>query len=109
MKTISIGVDFSRVPFGRYLTDSPVSGQRFREDFLTPALKDNQELVTVKLDDAEGYTSSFLDEAFGGLIRNGVISKYELSKRLKIETKDDDFKLYVSLIWKYIEEAKYKK
>lgn len=62
MKRINIGKDFSDTPWGRYHDDGPVSGERFREEFLKPALKEGEK-VCVSIDDAEGYGSSFLDEA----------------------------------------------
>ena len=105
MKKISIGKDFSETPIGRYPSDSDFSGQRFRDDYLVPALNDN-ELVEVAIDDVEGYGSSFLEEAFGGLIRKGYFTVDVLKKRLKITSKDSDFDLYGKLIWKYIQEAK---
>ena len=104
MKTINIGKEFSDTPLGRYPTDSPVSGERFREEFLLPALKEHPE-VAVEIDDAEGYGSSFLDEAFGGLVLKGYFSAQQLHTKLKIESNDPDYALYRGLIWKYIDEA----
>jgi hypothetical protein len=68
MTTINVGRDFSRYPAGRYEKDGPHSGQAFREQLLVPALMSGGE-VRVELDDALGYGSSFLEEAFGGLVR----------------------------------------
>jgi hypothetical protein len=104
MITIDIGRDFSDVPFGRYPTDSPVCGEVFREKHLVPALATEDD-VTVKIDSAEGYGSSFLEEAFGGLIRNRRISASNLEKRLTIALDDQDYDIYRQLIWKYIREA----
>ena len=104
MKRIDIAKDFSDTPLGRYPTDSPVSGERFREEFLCPALKDNDS-VTVVIDGAEGYGSSFLDEAFGGLVRKGYYSADQLEQLLKIECNDPDYAIYRDLIWKYIKQA----
>ncbi|WP_205690326.1 STAS-like domain-containing protein [Comamonas serinivorans] len=72
MKTcnISIARDFSTVPAGRYATDGDVSGEVFRECLLRPVLLKGLQ-VTIDLDDTEGYGSSFLEEAFGGLVREG--------------------------------------
>jgi hypothetical protein len=104
MKRINIGKDFSETPLGRYPSDGPFSGERFREEFLRPALTQCPE-VTVKIDDAEGYGSSFLDEAFGGLVRKGYFSAVELRAKLKIECSSSDYLLYRDLIWKYVDEA----
>ena len=104
MKTINIGKEFSETPLGRYPTDSGFSGERFREEILRPALADNDRVI-VKIDDAEGYGSSFLDEAFGGLVRKGYFTLEALKQKLVIECVDKDYALYEDLIWKYIQEA----
>ena len=67
-KVLNIATDFSEFPAGRYITDGPFSGEAFRENFLLPALKANQ-VIAIELDDAMGFGSSFLEEAFGGLVR----------------------------------------
>lgn len=102
IKEIHIAEDFSDVPYGRYDTDGPDNGQRFREDFLLGAIKHFDE-VHVYLDGAMGYGSSFLDEAFGGLYRTNGIDKSVIHKKLKIFTELDFLK---DSIWEYIAEAK---
>jgi hypothetical protein len=67
---IDIGKDFFRYPAGRYRTDGPYSGEVFRTRFLIPGLEQNEH-IAVKLDGTAGYGSSFLEEAFGGLVRQG--------------------------------------
>lgn len=70
MKTISIATEFSKIPGARYYTDGSDSGQEFREKFLEPEFKkDSNEPLLIDLDGAEGYATSFLEEAFGGLAR----------------------------------------
>jgi len=104
MKKIYIGKNFSETPVGRYLSDGPYSGEKFREEILHPALKEN-DIVSVVIDDAEGYGSSFLDEAFGGLVRKKYFTAAELEKKLSIECTKPDYLFYRVLIWKYIKEA----
>ncbi|MET3229986.1 UNVERIFIED_ORG: hypothetical protein ABIC54_002171 [Burkholderia sp. 1263] len=70
MINIQVARDFSRHPAGRFEKDGPYSGELFRRKHLAPYLK-NGESVTVEMDGARGYGSSFLEEAFGGLIREG--------------------------------------
>lgn len=69
-RQLSVARDFSRYPAGRFKTDGPYSGERFREEFLIPAV-DAGEKVTIDLDGVRGFGSSFLEEAFGGLVRKG--------------------------------------
>lgn len=73
-KTVNIGKEFSRYPAGRYPSDGKFNGQTFRRRFLIESLKANEE-VKLHLDDAIDYGSSFLEEAFGGLIREEGFSK----------------------------------
>ncbi len=95
---INLGSEFGRYPAGRYLSDGPYSGQRFREDFLVPALKDSNEPIEIVLDEARGLKSSFLEEAFGGLVRAGY-SADELTTRLTFVTRDpslvDEIREYI--------------
>jgi hypothetical protein len=99
--TISIANDFSDCPAGRFKTDGPFSGERFREEWLIPALKKAEE-VEVNLDGALGYGSSFLEEAFGGLVRVSGFDAGDLRKRLQIKS---SLSLYGGRIWSYIEDA----
>jgi len=102
IKKIDIAEDFSDVPYGRYSTDGPDNGQRFREEYLKDALLEYDE-VHVYLDGAMGYGSSFLDEAFAGLYRNNGFDKRLLSQKLKIIT---ELNFLEESIWEYIKEAK---
>lgn len=68
---VNIGKQFSRFPAGRYAKKGPASGEEFREKVLVPLLDEGAQEIIVELDDAIGYGSSFLEEAFGGLIRRG--------------------------------------
>lgn len=108
MKTINIAKDYSETPLGRYPADGDFSGERFREEFLRPAFKESDQVV-VEIADVEGYGSSFLDEAFGGLVREGYFDAKDMHKRLKINCSNPDYEIYRGLIWKYIDEARAKK
>jgi hypothetical protein len=105
MKTIKIATDYSETPLGRFPEDGKFNGTRFREEFLRPELE-KQDKVEVDIDGVEGYGSSFLEEAFGGLVRKGYFTPASLKHKLEITFKDSDFKMYGDLIWKYINEAK---
>ena len=105
MKTIDIGKDFSDTPWGRYDEDGPYNGTAFRNRHLIPALSSG-DIVEVRIDTVEGYGSSFLEEAFGGLIREGHFTRETVLQKLRILCEDDDFNSYVLLINKYIKEAR---
>ncbi len=91
MIEIHIANDFSRVPAGRYRNDGPRSGEAFRQKHLVPALK-KADKVAVYLDGVEGYGSSFLEEAFGGLVRVEGFTGEKLRRSLIFETGDDALK-----------------
>ncbi len=81
-KVIKLVSDFTRKPFGRYRSDyQERSGQAFREDLLVPSLKEYDH-VHVDLDGYNRYGRSFLDEAFGGLIREEGFEKSYLDSHL---------------------------
>ncbi len=105
MKMIKISKEYSDTPLGRYPEDGDYNGERFREEFLRPALKDHEK-VAVDIDDVEGYGSSFLEESFGGLVRKGYFTVDDLTKKLDIVFKDEEYRVYRDLIWRYIKEAK---
>jgi ERCC4-type nuclease len=104
---ISIAKEFSDVPSGRYYADGEWTGEKFRTEYLAPKLKkaDRQHPVIVNINDTEGYGSSFLEEAFGGLVRKENFSQDELNKILKIEA-NDTYRIYKEIILEYIAEAK---
>lgn len=88
-KTVRIDLarDFSRFPFGRSIKHSPHNGERFRDEWLLPPLRAGDH-VEVVLDGARGLGPSFLEEAFGGLLRAGI-SLGVLSSHLKIISERD--------------------
>lgn len=75
---LSIARDFTRYPAGRFRSDGPYSGEQFRDDFLVPAMEKG-ESVSIDLDGVRGFGSSFLEEAFGGLVRKGYSPEIVLS------------------------------
>jgi hypothetical protein len=104
-KTISISKDFSETPAGRHSSDGPYSGETFREDYLYPALKQYDQ-VEVDLDGTLGYGSSFLEEAFGGLIRVKGMTLERLNRQLIIRSSR---RLYRERIASYLKDAEKKR
>jgi hypothetical protein len=97
---LSIAKDFSAFPAGRERKDGPYSGERFREEILMPRLESSESLE-IDLDGTMGYGSSFLEEAFGGLVRYHNMRYENLKDHLQLH---DTRKIYEKLVWKYIQE-----
>lgn len=104
-KTIFIAKDYSVTPAGRYFKDGTYSGQRFREEFLYPALQEYDQ-VEINLDETLGYGSSFLEEAFGGLIREKGMKLDDIKNKITIVSSRI---LYRNRILKYLEDAQSEK
>ena len=91
MTTIKIATDFSDTPGARFRSDGPFSGEEFREDMLMPLFEDdadNREIL-IDLDGAEGYPSSFLEEAFGGLAR--MVGAKKVKELIAFKTTEFDY------------------
>lgn len=110
MGTISIGKNFSRHPIGRFRSDGGSSGEAFREDHLIPALKKlapNEKLTIILDDGVDGYGSSFLVEAFAGVVKVGFMSSGDLVEKLEFNYQSEDFSFYEKKIKQYISEANF--
>jgi hypothetical protein len=102
--TISVERDFSHTPGSRNVEEGAFSG----EDFLHSILRKKYEqaekegiALLIDLDGVEGYATSFLEEAFGGLAR--IFGPKRVLKIL--EFKSDDEPLLIDEITSYIKEA----
>ena len=101
---IHIAKDFSKFPCGRYASDGPASAQDLRDKLIVPALKATPTgKVLIDLDGVSGYGSSFLEEAFGGLIRESGFHLYDLTSRLEFVSPND--KTEIPRIWRFIQDA----
>lgn len=85
---VSVANDFTRHPGPRYANQGKFSGQEFRAK-LVEWLKLCERLI-VDLDGTSGYGSSFLDEAFGGLIRNEGMSREDVKRRVFVKSAMDE-------------------
>lgn len=108
--SINVAKDFSPYLFGRTTPqDGDFTGEVFRETILKKNLDqlNDGEILIVDFDDVlTDVGSSFLSEAFAGLIEKGHITKENLLNVLVIKSKDD---LYDIAVRKYINEAELKK
>ncbi len=81
--TINIAKDYTETPGGRNKSDGDFSGEDFREKFLLSqidSLIDSNEEIDIDLDGGYGYGSSFLEEVFGGFVRELFLRKIPLNK-----------------------------
>lgn len=102
--TINIARDYTRFPGGRYPEDGPGNGTTFREKFLLPAMQSGEAII-VELDGAAGYPSSFLEEAFGGLVRKEGISAEQILSSIRFEAKSPSLRRHIVRIAEYIRGA----
>src|SRR5687767_9564357 len=93
MKSIHVASQFSTLPGPRFKSEGPHSGQEFREKLLEPAFREahasGQELL-IDLDGVEfGYPASFLEEAFGGLVRLPGVGVESVRKTLRFKAESE--------------------
>lgn len=100
-KKICIAKEFNLSPFDKYKMDGGGRGEEFRETFLVPALE-VYENVIVDLSGYCRYGLSFIDEAFGGLVRNHNFSPDCLKRRLTIV--HNELPSFVCMAWLCIED-----
>jgi hypothetical protein len=93
MEVLSIAKDFSRMPAGRVKADGRHSGERFREMYL-PLLRRGP--LTIDFDGTLGYGSSFLQEAFVGLVQEPGVDTQNLTL---VCTEDESI---VTEVWRYV-------
>ncbi len=101
MAVINVAKDFTRYPAGRYEKNGNTSGEAFRKRFLENPIAKG-ETVTIELDGTIGYGSSFLEEAFGGLVRAVKVSSSDLASTLNLVSSDN---VLIEEIRQYIDEA----
>ena len=108
---INVINDFSKKPYGRspekvMKGEENGTGLVFRETLLTPRLRESiseKNILRVILTGYNRYGRSFLDEAFGGLIRDDGFTYEQLKDFLNIEHKD--VQSIVDLSWERIKKA----
>ena len=103
---IIIAKDYSRCPGARYESEGDYSGERFRKELLLPRLKDAIKAgvkLEVVLDGSAGYSTSFIEESFGGLIRSDGLTLHEVKDNIIIISEEDPS--YIDDINDYWEHA----
>lgn len=104
MIEIKISSDFTDTPGGRERAEGEYSGEQFREEILVPKYEEAErkgEKLSIDFDDCFGFGTSFLEEAFGGLVREH--HKKQILKRIIIISHED--KTIEKNINKYVKAA----
>ena len=108
MSRIIVAKDFTDTPGTRFRTHGEHSGQEFRETLLKPkydALKP-REILEIDFDGTYGYPPSFLEEAFGGLVREIIKEKGNPEEvERKLTFKADERPDLIIKVKKFIQNA----
>lgn len=105
--SVSVARDFSRTPGARYQSEGDYSGELFRTKLLVPLVREaisNKVKLVIDLDGTAGYATSFLEEAFGGLVRREGVNATELERVLQFKSDEEDY--LIEDVWSYIKEAR---
>ncbi|MHA4737779.1 STAS-like domain-containing protein [Dyadobacter sp. MSC1_007] len=93
-KMLKIAKDFTRTPGPRYIKEGRFSGEQFRESFLKPAIEhaiNGSYRLLVDLDGTAGYGTSFLEESFGGLIREDKLDYEQIIKHIVLSSFEEEY------------------
>lgn len=100
--------DYTLDPVVINRNSSTFSAEEFREDVLSTKIMDciqNEEKLLIDLDGVNRYTCGFVDEAFGGLIREG----FSINILDNIEFKSNDLPMLTDVIKEFMYEEEEKK
>jgi hypothetical protein len=105
---IEIAKDFSPTPIGRTRKTGDQNAVDFRSDILIPKLLEAEkrgEVLEVLLDGVFAYTSSFLEEAFGGLLRDPRVDANLVKNHLRVICNSRAYEAARRDANKYIQDA----
>jgi len=103
MQIVNIADQYTKTPGGRFRSEGKYSGEDFRQMLLKPKYllaKKNGEELEVNLDGGYGYATSFLEEAFGGLVRD--LGDKDILKIIIISEEEPELK---AKVYQYIKDA----
>lgn len=104
MLRLSILESYTTTPGSRTIDEGDFSGEDFLRKCLKPLFEEaleHKEVLFIDLDGTEGYATSFLEEAFGGLARLYP----DINILNFLEFKSEDEPLLIQEITLYIQEA----
>jgi STAS-like domain of unknown function (DUF4325) len=102
---IRVANEFSETPGPRSRDEGEDSGQEFLERLLRPTYEEariSKSPLLIDLDGTDGYATSFLESAFGGLAR--IYEPQEILKILKFKSNEEPY--LIGEITNYIREAR---
>jgi len=97
-----IATQYTETPGPRYVKEGTYSGEDFRDSVLKNLLnqaKNENKRIMIDFDGGYGYPTSFLEEAFGGLVRDTKDKKIANLFEFKSDEEPaliDEVKLYIS-------------
>lgn len=100
---IDLAKDYSKYPAGRFHDDGTYNGEDFRKGILAPKLDElvktkSAEKLIIDIDGVRVFGSSFIEEAFGGLIRLGVYTSSELQNLIEVRCTKPTLFFYQEMI-----------
>jgi len=102
--------DFSTTPGPRYEHEGNFSGEIFRNVCLAPKLKeaiDKNFTLFIDLDGTAGYGTSFLEESFGGLIRENGYIEQDILHNISLKSEEEEY--LIEDINEYLKDAQNEK
>lgn len=88
---LKISEDYTETPGARYIADGLFSGEDFRDNVLEKkyleCLASNRKLI-IDFDGGYGYSTGFLEESFGGMVRKGYHTTDLLNNIIFISTEE---------------------
>ncbi|SEQ56695.1 STAS-like domain-containing protein [Nitrosomonas ureae] len=104
---LNVKTDFSPTPGPRYISEGEFSGEAFRQTCLEPKIRqalDSNALLIIDLDGTSGFGTSFLEEAFGGLIRVNHYKYQDIIDHIELKSEEENY-LIEDIKW-YLLDAK---
>lgn len=95
-RVFSIKDDFSETPGARSRDEGDYSGEQLREEYLRPLMNaalEDKDVRIIDLDGTHGYLTSFLEEAFGGLIRVDKFRLSDINRLFSIKSEEEPYLL----------------
>jgi hypothetical protein len=108
--SLVVAKEFTSTPGSRYKIEGDFSGELFRQSVLKPKLKqaiDENAKLFIDLDGTAGYGTSFLEEAFGGLIRENGYDYQTIIDHIEFKSEEEEY--LIEDIYEYLKDAQNEK